>query len=185
MRDEDWANAPGKKVHYYVRGNGCVVDVITETHTDPAWLTLYENGYAMFDRARDIDGTWHYADHGTDEADKRAKALQGVIDRSEAHLRVALGWEEGQGSLEAMAVQLKNRAATGTALDEVIRLTQENEQLRRQLRASEVRNDALRKHWRRSRERVRDTLAELLTEMQSNAQATHEELQRIIITRQA
>lgn len=44
------------------------------------------------------------------------------------------------------------RQAKGTALDEVMRLAQENEDLRRRLERAERRGDNLLKQWRRSRE---------------------------------
>jgi hypothetical protein len=46
-----------------------------------------------------------------EDANKRAKALQGVIDRSEGHLRTALGYREGQSDagLENLSLQVRDR----------------------------------------------------------------------------
>lgn len=61
------------------------------------------------------------------DANRRAKALSGKIDRCEVHLRVVLGYPEDapDAGLEAMAVQVKHRFspdAQTTEQERVLRL---------------------------------------------------------------
>lgn len=83
----------------------------------PSVETDYSRAAADQRRYESVAATLHKAVAWAEDAEKRCKALADKIDRCEAHMRVVLGYADGErdAGLEAMVVRAKHLAEGGVS----------------------------------------------------------------------